>query len=72
MKEVVERRGSLALVRSGGGFVWTLPLPGGDVWYWHPDEKQWTVRPCVSPSPERAAEGLKLADLQATGASRRL
>ena len=60
MSQVVERRGALALLRSDGGFAWTLPVSGDEVWYWHPDQGRFTLRPCVCPSPDRASEGLFL------------
>jgi hypothetical protein len=46
------------LVQLEEGFVWTMPGPEGDPWYWHPDKAQWTALPCARPSPEQASVGL--------------
>jgi hypothetical protein len=59
MNHVVRRWGPFVLVRTDEGFVWTVPVPGGDAWYWHPDRGHFTSRPCAVPTAERAARGLR-------------
>ena len=58
-RRIVRRRGDFLLVRSEAGFVWTLRAEGGETWYWHPGDKQWTLCPCTCATPERASQGLK-------------
>ncbi len=70
-ERVVAHRGLFVLVRSGEGFAWTVPGPEGEPWYWHPDESQWTARPCASPSPERASAGFNPDALHAASGNGR-
>jgi hypothetical protein len=67
MRQVVKRCGRFTLVQSDDGFAWTMQGPEDELWYWHPDEAQWTVSPCFRPSPERASDGLNPDAPQAAG-----
>ncbi len=67
MNRIIRRQGNLALVCSDDGYAWTVSVPGGDEWFWHPDEGQFTARPCANPTPDRASIGLDCGVPQGTG-----
>jgi hypothetical protein len=39
--QIIRQCGRFALTRAPQGFCWTLRARSGDVWYWHPEDKQW-------------------------------
>jgi hypothetical protein len=65
-QHVIRRDGESTLVQSESGYSWILRADSGEIWYWHPDEAQWTLCPCACSSPEHASLGLDTAEHRTT------